>query len=75
MHRGYHIVVLHHLPHYLQREAQDQSVKGIRNIMHSWINAIMACSGVFKRLDSGEGSYLKEVCVVEWIDASCFPHP
>lgn len=34
---------------------------GIKNIVMGWINGMLGLSSAFKRLDSGEGTYLREI--------------
>ena len=40
---------------------KDKAKYGLRNLVWSWISGILGIGSVFKRLDSGEGNYLKEL--------------
>ncbi|KAJ1439145.1 dynein heavy chain and region D6 of dynein motor-domain-containing protein [Ochromonadaceae sp. CCMP2298] len=41
--------------------ATREAESGIKNIVSGWINGILGLSSAFKRLDSGEGTYLREI--------------
>ena len=52
---------VHFLPEVGFVSTSDVDKQGIRNIVQGWIDSFVAVSAVFKRLDSGEGNYLKAV--------------
>jgi dynein heavy chain len=52
---------VHFLPEVGFVSTSDADKQGIRNIVQGWIDSFVAVSAVFKRLDSGEGNYLKEM--------------
>ena len=52
---------VHFLPEVGFVSTSDVDKQGIRNIVQGWIDSFVAVSAVFKRLDSGEGNYLKEM--------------
>jgi dynein heavy chain, axonemal len=41
-----------------------ESQLGIKNIILNWMNGMLGLANVFKRLDSIEGTYLREICEV-----------
>jgi dynein heavy chain len=53
---------IHHTHHtHTQHTHQHEAESGIKNIVSGWINGILGLSSAFKRLDSGEGTYLREI--------------
>lgn len=41
--------------------SKDPNKVGLQNLVRSWINGMMGVAGAFKRLDTSEGSYLREL--------------
>jgi dynein heavy chain len=45
----------------LDSEGSTNIESGIKDIVTGWINGMLGLSSAFKRLDSGEGTYLREI--------------